>query len=534
MSIKPHNKIAYRVVAILLFTAFLVALTSSFFFYSYTYKQEMMAIQSSLDRLVNAVSKTAAVAAYLDDEVLAQEVVNGIAADNFVKSVYLHSQDAVIASNQTYDERLLSPEIIKYPLTSPFFSDEEVGQLIIHGNVELIRSQARNIAFEHATLISIHSFILIFIILFLINSYLISAIKQLAQQLHFITPGDGRRLELPPKHNQDEISVLVDDINTLLNSAQKQIDTERTLRFDIEKLEKRFRTIFEQGSGGIALINFDGYLQVHNPSFMHILGKERLNRLIDQNSESVFDVLSPNSNKLRQAASNASKQLLPVSIDLSLEDDQQPRWIHCMLTHMNNDMGNPVLELILQDISERRSREQEFKTQAQRDPLTHLYNRRAGTDKIQHLLNNARQNNSEFAFFMIDLDSFKPINDSYGHEAGDRVLVVLADRLQSSVRADDIVIRWGGDEFLIMIRQSNQNLEASHVAKKLLTMIQKPIEISPLVEVHAGVSIGIAIFPHDSPDMDTLISYADKAMYHVKSHSKNNFIHYSQCKHTRN
>ena len=135
---------------------------------------------------------------------------------------------------------------------------------------------------------------------------------------------------------------------------------------------------------------------------------------------------------------------------------------------------------------------------------------------------------------MIDLDSFKPINDSYGHEAGDRVLVVLADRLQSSVRADDIVIRWGGDEFLIMIRQSNQNLEASHVAKKLLTMIQKPIEISPLVEVHAGVSIGIAIFPHDSPDMDTLISYADKAMYHVKSHSKNNFIHYSQCKHTRN
>jgi len=356
----------------------------------------------------------------------------------------------------------------------------------------------------------------------------------LAQQLHFITPGDGLRLALPAKHNQGEISVLVDDINMLLNSAEKQIDTERTLRLDIEKLEKQFRTIFEQGSGGIALIDFDGYLKVHNPSFMHILGKERLDRLSAPNSESIFDVLSPNSDKLRQAASDTLKQLPPVSIDLSLEDDLHPHWIHCMLARMTDDMGKPVLELTLQDISERRSREQEFKTQAQRDPLTGLYNRRAGTDKIQLLLKRARQNNSEFAFLMIDLDGFKPINDTYGHEAGDKVLLVLADRLQSSVRTDDVVIRWGGDEFLVMIQKNNQNLEASHVEKKLLLVIQEPIEISPSVEVHTGASIGIAIFPNDSLDMDSLISYADKAMYHVKLHSKNNFIHYSQCEDTTN
>jgi len=166
MSIKPHNKIAYRVVAVLLFSALLVALTTAVFFYNYTYKQEMTTIQSSLDRLVNAVSKTAAIAAYLDDKVLAQEVVNGIAADDFVKSVSLHSQNTLIASNQTHDAFLLSSEIMKYPLTSPFFADEEVGQLIIHGNIELIRSQARDIAFEHVTLISIYSFIFIIILLF--------------------------------------------------------------------------------------------------------------------------------------------------------------------------------------------------------------------------------------------------------------------------------------------------------------------------------------------------------------------------------
>jgi len=358
--------------------------------------------------------------------------------------------------------------------------------------------------------------------MFLLKYQLVDVIKILASKLHNITPGSSQRIELPSKHVHDEVGLLVADINQLLNSVEITLARERSLRTEVEELERRFRGIFEQTSGGIAFITNEGYLKVHNPSFERIVGSERMKRLDADQKESLFSVLGTDALTLQKAAAQALAGTAPVSVDLKMSNNEDIGWLHCMITKMVDDDDVPILEIVIQDVSERRNREHGFKIQAELDPLTGLYNRRAGREKIQHQLDAAEHLGIEYALLMIDLDNFKPINDQYGHKAGDLVLTTLAERFTQHVRADDIVIRWGGDEILICIKQKNHDLDITGITQKLTNIIQQPITLDEEQTVIVGASIGHAIFPLNGFELDLLIQRADEAMYQVKSQVKAN------------
>lgn len=234
-----------------------------------------------------------------------------------------------------------------------------------------------------------------------------------------------------------------------------------------------------------------------------------------------------------------TQPLKAVAEELHTIEPGSPHRLQCPKNHEHSEIGllvrdsNHLLTAAQNTLEgERRLREyveslqQQTRVEAERDPLTHLLNRRAGERAISKRLQQAEEKNLECAVLLIDLDGFKPINDTHGHEAGDQVLVEIANRLTKSLRQSDVVIRWGGDEFLILAVQGHEQLDSQFIAEKLLSTLSDTICLENDKQVNVGASIGIALFPSHSTDISVLIDMADKAMYHIKHSGKNGyFVH---------
>jgi diguanylate cyclase (GGDEF)-like protein len=164
--------------------------------------------------------------------------------------------------------------------------------------------------------------------------------------------------------------------------------------------------------------------------------------------------------------------------------------------------------------------------QAHYDLLTKLPNRFLFYDRLAQAIIKAKRNQTKFALLFVDLDHFKEINDTYGHEVGDYVLIEVAKRLKACVRESDTVARLAGDEFLILLEDFDSKESIATIAKLLVETLQVPIKLRDK-ELTVTCSIGISIYPNDSDDAETLVKYADHAMYQAKSIGKNNFIFYS-------
>jgi diguanylate cyclase (GGDEF)-like protein len=159
---------------------------------------------------------------------------------------------------------------------------------------------------------------------------------------------------------------------------------------------------------------------------------------------------------------------------------------------------------------------------ASHDSLTELPNREMFSGLLKHSIDSARRHGRRFALLFIDLDRFKIINDSLGHDAGDMLLVMVAGRLRSSLRASDVVARLGGDEFVVILEDASERDEFERVANHLLGVLGKPMELSGH-ECHTTASIGIAVYPDHGADAATLTRNADMAMYLAKEDGKNGF-----------
>ncbi|NEX64064.1 EAL domain-containing protein [Noviherbaspirillum sp. 17J57-3] len=174
------------------------------------------------------------------------------------------------------------------------------------------------------------------------------------------------------------------------------------------------------------------------------------------------------------------------------------------------------------DITERKLAAERLRLAAQHDHLTGLPNRALVYEMGDQLLSATRRSRNFAAVMFFDLDRFKPINDTYGHEAGDKMLQEVAARLQSTVRGSDLVGRIGGDEFVAILPNIPNQDDVLHAATHLLKRLGEPYRIDHL-ELRTSPSIGISIFPTDGGNLDTLIRNADAAMYHAKHRGRNTF-----------
>ncbi|MDR4504228.1 MAG: EAL domain-containing protein [Candidatus Scalindua sp.] len=189
-------------------------------------------------------------------------------------------------------------------------------------------------------------------------------------------------------------------------------------------------------------------------------------------------------------------------------------------------------ETLRAEISERRQAEEKIKHMAFHDCLTTLPNRVLFNDRLTLALAHAHRNNEMLAVLFLDLDRFKIINDTLGHAEGDRLLQNISGKLKNCIRVDDTIARFGGDEFNLLLPGINQVGDVKTVLNKILKIFNQPCIIGGQ-KFYITVSIGVAIFPNDGRDVDTLLKNADAAMYRVKEEGKNGYRFYNTAIHIK-
>jgi diguanylate cyclase (GGDEF)-like protein/PAS domain S-box-containing protein len=183
--------------------------------------------------------------------------------------------------------------------------------------------------------------------------------------------------------------------------------------------------------------------------------------------------------------------------------------------------------IIFKDITERKQYEEKIKKQAFYDTLTDLPNRILLRERISYEIQRANRSKGKFALMYLDLDRFKLVNDTLGHDMGDKLLVDMAARLKASVREEDFVVRMGGDEFVILLTDLENAEHIGKIANTILDSIKKPLIIDGN-SLSLTISIGVTIFPDDGTDYEILLTNADIAMYRAKEKGKNNFQTFTQ------
>lgn len=184
--------------------------------------------------------------------------------------------------------------------------------------------------------------------------------------------------------------------------------------------------------------------------------------------------------------------------------------------------GRPAVLGVLRDISEYKTIQSELIQISRTDPLTGLANRSRLIDLLQLSMQSATRRREKLAILFMDLDGFKDVNDTLGHTAGDQLLREVANRLKISVRSVDIISRFGGDEFVIVLQGITDLEDTIQVADKILSQFDLPFWHENR-KIRVGASIGISHYPDDGDNHDLLLKYADNALYRVKNSGKNSY-----------
>ncbi|RAU18608.1 hypothetical protein DN062_07510 [Nitrincola tibetensis] len=184
--------------------------------------------------------------------------------------------------------------------------------------------------------------------------------------------------------------------------------------------------------------------------------------------------------------------------------------------------------IIWRDLQKEKKTSAFFEQEARFDPLTRLLNRSGMERSAEAALEKSHAMGAGLSVLFIDLDGFKPVNDTYGHEVGDELLIIIAARLKEIVRESDIVARMGGDEFLILLEESSESEHCHEVASQLISLLSQPIIIREH-QVTVSASIGISRSPENGHGLSELIRKADQAMYEAKSKGRANYVCYTEA-----
>jgi len=209
----------------------------------------------------------------------------------------------------------------------------------------------------------------------------------------------------------------------------------------------------------------------------------------------------------------AADDLHQINIELSKEMDERVI-IDSELADTKTDLAN-----VHDDLSKSKAKEEETRKITFHDALTGLPNRVLFEQHLAQGLIQAKRHGLGLAVLFFDIDNFKSINDSYGHDLGDKVLLMVANRLRSLIREEDTVSRWGGDEFICLLLEVKQEADVTRLAEKIVNQIAVDFEFNRIV-ISIRASIGIAIYPSDGETADILFKNADMAMFKAKGTEK--------------
>jgi len=304
---------------------------------------------------------------------------------------------------------------------------------------------------------------------------------------------------------------------TALDQGMKILHTQKKVNTDLQHL-------LDDTSSDIYIFDAESYHFIRmNSHALNTLGYEKheitqmtlFNIMSDMNQELFTELTEPLwADKKEEIVYKGKHQRkdgshYPVEFRFKLQKSETP----------------PVYVGIAQDISQLQELEDKNNNLTFYDTLTGLPNKQFILEKLSLELLPENRGDKSVAVLLIDLDNFKVINDSWGHKAGDQLLKAATERLTNWASSSDLIARFGGDEFMIILSNLNFETEAARAASELLNLFHPPFTINAQ-EAYVGVSIGISYYPVDGHDAETLIKHADTAMYFAKDNGKNTYCHY--------
>lgn len=312
-----------------------------------------------------------------------------------------------------------------------------------------------------------------------------------------------------------------------VNLFWQMVTNLKQIKVELEKSQNQLQAIIHNAMDGIITINEAGEILGFNPAAEQIFGyaqqdvlNKNLKMLMPEPTRSEHDAYLNRYKETGEAkiigvcgrevvATRKNGEQFPMELSVS----------EMVLGGLRYFVG------IVRDITERKLAEEKIAHLAHYDYLTDLPNRALFVDSLVHCIAMARRNSFKTAVLFLDLDGFKKVNDTLGHDAGDLLLRSVSKRLKETIRASDTVARVGGDEFIFVLNEIGSDENAALMANKIIVALSEPFELKGQ-QCHVGGSIGISIYPDASTDTETLIKQADNAMYLAKQSGKNTYKFY--------
>ncbi|EWH08474.1 putative GGDEF domain-containing protein [Catenovulum agarivorans DS-2] len=516
---KINIKLTLLVALVAIVSGILISLLS----YSHILKNSQLEADQTIQSLAATVYSTASAAAYLNDEPLANDVISGLLKNTVVECAEITSPKLKQLRAIHCDKAQLHTE----NLYSPFNANEIIGELRIYKNISSVEDKALSQVTSAITSI----FLIVFIIAIctLVITYLLVShpIAMLADELENIDFTHEETDRLTTQSRSDELGLIRNIVNRMLAKLDERLQHERNLSAQKEKLASNFKMICDISTSALVVTDEKLNLLSVNPKFKELWYKnsgqhevvyddnwlEKISFEVDEIKQKILDYPKLN-----------TSQTIEIEVRKPTDSDMEAQWFDLTFNKAENMFGEINVFVIISDITEARQKLLLTEFEADHDTLTHLKNRRSTRRIIEKILDTSELT-PEFALLLVDLDGFKAVNDTYGHDAGDTVLIEVANRYRKLTRKSDIVCRWGGDEFLIVLTNVNQT-EVEIIAEKLVQATAVPIQLDDDTTAQIGSSIGAALYPKSGKDFDKLFDHADHAMYQVKKQGKNAFAIY--------
>lgn len=308
--------------------------------------------------------------------------------------------------------------------------------------------------------------------------------------------------------------------HTLVEQLEEQLDM-------LDQSQKRYRTLFDKTTDALLLIDGNKFIDC-NQATLDMLGYNTKEELYNTHPSELSPTLQPDG----RASGEKANEMIEIAFS---RGSHRFEWDHMrkngevfpvevLLTSIPYGDKN-LLYTVWRDITERKKAEAEVHFRALYDALTELPNRRLLFTKLEEAYDRAKQIQNYNSVLFIDLDRFKNVNDSMGHSIGDKLLIASSKRIQKLIREDDVLARFGGDEFVILLNDTGEQVkEANHHAETVAETIRKafliPIQIGNY-ELQVTLSIGIATFPIEDESIEDILKHADTAMYSAKENGRN-------------
>lgn len=526
---KASSPLSYRMLTyILICSSLFTLITAGIQVYS-DYRQDVSMVDERMSVIETSYMTSLSRSLWSLDQKLLQVQMQGIL--NLPDIVHLKLK---IFPDSEIEMGDVETQIATISHTFPLIHESEevytLGELTITASMEEIYKQLKQKVLIILTTQAFKTFFISILILWIFQ-YLITRhlgkMAEYAQKLNINALDQSLELDRPQNKStqRDELSQVTDAINemrlTLIGDFEKQRENEKEIR--------KLSLAIDQSPSSVLICDKGWKIEYANNKFAQLTG-HAIQDILSRHPKELSDT-SSSSNENAQMWDNIQLQVERVGVWQgeihSTRKSGEKFWEQVIITPIKDETGNPTHYLILgEDISIRKRYEQQLLRQANYDILTGLPNRMLALDRLKLALAQARRDEQLVGLMFLDLDNFKHINDTMGHDNGDSLLIEASRRISSCLRGTSTVARLGGDEFLVILPSLNDPEAAEQVADRILQTFTPPFMLANQ-EVFVSTSIGIAIYPSDSNNSSTLLQHADAAMYQAKNKGKSAYQRFS-------